>query len=104
MSVENLKEAQEGEDDFDACLTAAALLRCVLDGSPLHSRINMPASEGGMLGTGSIDLSRPAQIFGRSAHAPTVSGAKDSRDVVPTLPTARIIGGWECRPTLSMSD
>ena len=45
------------EDDFDACVTAAALLRCILEGAPLcPAQLQSPASEGGMLGTGSVNL------------------------------------------------
>src|SRR5438046_3201667 len=35
VTVENLDEAEANEDDFDACMTAAALLRCVLEKSLL---------------------------------------------------------------------
>ena len=64
VTLENLAEAEANEDDFDACVTAAALLRCVLDGSPLcPTQLESAASEGGMLGTGSVNLRLPQQAF-----------------------------------------
>ena len=63
VTLENLAEAEANEDDFDAFVTAAALLRCVLDGSPLCAKQQSAASEGGMLGTGSVNLQMPQQTF-----------------------------------------
>jgi hypothetical protein len=64
VTLDNLSEAEQNEDDFDACFTAAALLRCVLDGSPLcPSPIESPTVEGGILGTGSVNLGLPTQVF-----------------------------------------
>ncbi len=55
--LEDLDNARANEDDFDACITAAALLRCVLEGLPLSpAHLDAPAAEGGMLGTGSVNL------------------------------------------------
>ena len=65
VTVENLDEAESSEDDFDACMTAAALLRCVLEGSPLcPSQLEAP-SEGGILGTGTVNLGLPQKTFAR---------------------------------------
>jgi uncharacterized C2H2 Zn-finger protein len=65
VTVENLAEAEVNEDDFDACMTAAALLRCVIEKSLLcPSDLNSPRSEGGMLGTGSVNLRLRTQTFG----------------------------------------
>jgi hypothetical protein len=64
VTLEHLSEAEANEDDFDACLTAAALLRCVLDGSSLcPADLDLPGSEGGILGTGSVNLHLPARQF-----------------------------------------
>ena len=66
VELRDLAEAEANEDDFDACMTAAALLRCVLEGSPLcPSQLESAASEGGMLGTGSVNLRLPQQTFAR---------------------------------------
>lgn len=49
--------ANANEDDFDACLTAAALLRCVVEKLPLClPRLDSARAEGGMLGTGSVNF------------------------------------------------
>jgi hypothetical protein len=70
------------EDDFDACITAAALLRCVLDGSALcPHRLESAASEGGMLGTGSMNLHLPKQTF-----------AGPGRVRLTVLPAAQTLG------------
>ena len=48
--------ARRSEDDFDALLTAAALLRLVAEGRPLSCELVDPAVEGGILGTGGVSL------------------------------------------------
>ena len=63
-----LEEARNNEDDFDACLTAAALLRCVLDSLPLCSR-DTSRIEGGMLGAAAVDLHLPERSFGAAPRA-----------------------------------
>jgi hypothetical protein len=66
VSIAGLSEAEGNEDDFDACVTAAALLRCVLEGVPLcSSQCDCSVIEGGILGTGSVNLRVPARTFGR---------------------------------------
>lgn len=55
---ENLDRAAENEDDFDAMMTGAALLRCVIEDLPLwDSGLISRSTEGGILATGSIDFS-----------------------------------------------
>jgi|HubBroStandDraft_1064217.scaffolds.fasta_scaffold81171_2 hypothetical protein len=62
---ENVDEARANEDDFDALMTAAALLRCRLEALPMWSSpLCSPASEGGILGTGSVDLTLQEKKFG----------------------------------------
>jgi len=64
VTIQNLFEAEANEDDFDALMTAAALLRCELEGIPLHpSNPSYQRAEGGILGTGSINLDLPARRF-----------------------------------------
>jgi hypothetical protein len=36
--INDLDTAADNEDDFDACITAAALLRCLLEGTPVAHR------------------------------------------------------------------
>jgi Pyridoxamine 5'-phosphate oxidase/Protein of unknown function (DUF429) len=49
VRLDDLSHAAAGEDDFDACLTCAALLRLVLEGRPLAEHVDAEA-EGAMLG------------------------------------------------------
>ena len=62
VQVSGLESAQNNEDDFDACVTAAALLRCVLEDLPLCSP-RATRIEGGMLGTGTVDFSLSERSF-----------------------------------------
>jgi hypothetical protein len=60
VSLEDLDHAESNEDDFDACVTSAALLRCILEAASLCSaQLPSQASEGGMLGTGSVNFRLP---------------------------------------------
>jgi hypothetical protein len=52
-------EAQAGEDDFDALMTAAALARLLVEGRPLAGELVDAEAEGGILGTGAIVSSVP---------------------------------------------
>jgi hypothetical protein len=64
IKFEDLDRASTNEDDFDALMTAAALLRCVVEGLPLWaSPIHLPLIEGAILGTGSVALSLPEKTF-----------------------------------------
>lgn len=64
VTFEDVDRARGNEDDFDALMTAAALLRCVIEGLPLHaSPFHHPAAEGAILGTGSIDLTLAEKTF-----------------------------------------
>ena len=40
VHFDGLEWARDSEDDFDACITAAALLRCVLEGLPFSQRLD----------------------------------------------------------------
>ena len=60
------------EDDFDAHLTAAAVLRCAIDAVPLSSRAWTDAeAEGSMLLTGAVDPGKPRR--GAGANKPVSS-------------------------------
>lgn len=66
VTIENVVEAKANEDNFDAWMTAAALLRCVLEKLPMCvSHLESAQAEGGMLGTGSVNLALPERMFGR---------------------------------------
>ena len=65
VTLENLSEALASEDDFDAMIAAAALLRCAIEGLPFSAvEHHDPIAEGAILGTGTIDLSLRETKFG----------------------------------------
>lgn len=62
--VQDVDAAVYNEDDFDACITAAALLRCLLEDTPLSTpRLTDEIAEGGILGTGAINLDLSERTF-----------------------------------------
>jgi hypothetical protein len=64
----DLDHARNNEDAFDSCITAAALLRCVLEDLPLTQPLDeLRAAEGGILGSGSINLDLPETTLRVSA-------------------------------------
>jgi hypothetical protein len=64
VALEGVEEAKASEDAFDALVSAVALLRCVLERTPLSdTRFEDAVSEGGILGTGSICLDLPERSF-----------------------------------------
>lgn len=56
VSLEDLGPAYANEDDFDALMTAAALMRLVAESRPLADQFVDAHAEGGMLGTSGIDF------------------------------------------------
>jgi hypothetical protein len=81
------------EDDFDAMISAAGLLRCVLAGHPLE-RPGTGVVEGGILGVASLDLSRPA-THGCRCDDPGAHRRHDASPRPPRKPT-RAKGGGSC--------
>jgi hypothetical protein len=63
VEIEDCDYAEANEDDFDACLTAAALLRCVLEKLPMTCPIDSPRVEGGILGTGSVNMALRERVL-----------------------------------------
>ena len=64
VTICDFERAAESEDAFDALVTAAALLRCVLEGTPLsNTPLDDRVAEGGILGGGSVYLNRREQAF-----------------------------------------
>ena len=82
VDLGDLGPTRTNEDDFDAHLTAAAILRCVLEGTPVTRAEWIDAeAEGSMLLAGPVDLHRGAVnllswVHGRS-HA-TIVPARSS--------------------------
>ncbi len=64
VTLMDMTAAAENEDVFDALVTAAAVLRCAIEGSELcaHEFID-PVCEGGMLLAGPALLLQPARTF-----------------------------------------
>jgi hypothetical protein len=104
VRLENLYEAEADEDDFDACLTAAALIRCVLEGSPVERPHDSAArAEGGMLGTGSINLDLAERRFGSrpapdqpARHGLSRSGVPSRLSVVKPSSTTDALHKYAC--------
>jgi hypothetical protein len=86
VAVHDLEAAADNEDDFDACLTAAALLRCALEHVPMHAPLDSPRVEGGILGTGSINLELHERQF---RSLPTTSPASRVSRAIHPLQTAQ---------------
>lgn len=63
VELRDLEFAASNEDDFDAMMTAAGILRLCIEKKPLSSAITDPAAEGGILATGMIEFSRNAPRF-----------------------------------------
>ena len=59
VEFRDLDAAQASEDEFDALITAAALVRLVSEGRPLSHELVDPSAEGGILGTGGVALPEP---------------------------------------------
>ena len=57
------------EDSFDALVSAAALLRCALEGRPLGWS-GADAFEGGILALDNLDFTRPERVFRYAPPAP----------------------------------
>ncbi len=56
VALEDLDPAYANEDDFDALMTAAALMRLVAESRPLADQFVDGYAEGGMLGTSGINF------------------------------------------------
>lgn len=62
VRFEDVEPGTTSEDSFDALLSAAGLLRCVLEGTPLGWS-GSDIFEGGILGLDSLNLSLPERTF-----------------------------------------
>ncbi len=100
------KRPFENEDDFDAYITAAAVLRCAITEVPLHDPDQVdPKAEGSMLLTGAVDLRRRPprrkQVARRTdlenRERPRAASARDYRCPIPGC--AHVFrgsrGGWD---------
>ncbi|MCY4514712.1 MAG: DUF429 domain-containing protein [Candidatus Tectomicrobia bacterium] len=64
IDLGNLRPARENDDDFDACFTAAAVLRCLCEGRQLSDPYwTDDRAEGSMLLLGAVDPSRRSKTL-----------------------------------------
>lgn len=96
VTLENLDDAQESEDDFDALISAASLLRCVLEDRTLDEpETDDPVCEGGILLTSAVDFSSKRQrlinttLERNKKHTPR-STAVTKPSYPQSLPTAKV--------------
>jgi hypothetical protein len=108
VSLGDLELAREDEDHFDAMISAAALLRCMLEGHPLDEA-RFDSAEGGMLGLPAVQLDGA-----RSSVYPTFEpherplgtkpsasrGSREPRSIVCPIPGCTKTyrggrGGWD---------
>jgi hypothetical protein len=96
VTIENLVEAEANEDDFDALMTAAALLRCELEGIPLHRPcVCSDRAEGGILGSGSVNLDLRTLTFKPFPHRSSPS--EPSSVTAPNrAATPNTVGAFRC--------
>ncbi len=95
LDEENVALAKSNEDDFDAMISAAALLRCVLEKRSLERPLESVV-EGGMLGMGLLDFTRPTA----RARAPRAARrAKSGSYACPIDGCTKVFsnsrGGWD---------
>jgi hypothetical protein len=93
------------ENQFDALVTTAGLLRLLMDGEPLSSPVfEDPVAEGGILGTGTINFDLPEANFagGQTRHVASLDGRNDHLDHMHHCPIPgctkvfhRSRGGWD---------
>jgi hypothetical protein len=81
VTLKNTSAALADENSFDALLTAAGLLRVLLDDELLFSpEFEDPVAEGGILGTGTINFDLPeANFFPRGGKRTSPAGTKARR-------------------------
>jgi hypothetical protein len=88
VTLQDTAAALADENAFDALLTAAGLLRLLLDGEPLSSpEFEDPVAEGGILGTGAINFDLAEACFpsaGGSAGPRATRNAGQRAAAAPT--------------------
>lgn len=108
VSLSDLDLARADEDHFDAMISAAALLRCVLEGHPLD-QASCDTVEGGILGLASVRFDAPRRTASRRliprTHIPrpnrsASSGPREPRSIACPIPgCAKRFqggrGGWD---------
>jgi hypothetical protein len=97
VDVRDTESALESEDSFDALLSAAALVRLIAARKPISCDLIDPRSEGGILPTGMLELSRPSRSAPRPSRTTPVVLHEALRCPIPgcskTFRTGRL--GWD---------
>lgn len=102
VHFEDIEWARDNEDDFDACITAAALLRCCIEELPLSQPLGPAArTEGGILGSGSINLALPETSYRPMGSLPVAAIAPTRQAPLHPPRQAATTGGREFRCPLS---
>ena len=85
VDIGDTAPARDDEDDFDAHLTAAAVLRCHLEGTPVvdHEWID-PVAEGSMLLAGPVDPALKAKAITKSRKRPPQASLHSESAATPT--------------------
>ncbi len=94
VAVRDTDDALEDENQFDALVTAAGLLRLVLEGQPLSSpTFEDPVAEGGILGTGTTNFDLPEIDFGPVGGIRSERPLTAHRELRATKPTPYAMPG-----------
>jgi len=79
IRIDGRREAERGEDDFDACFTAVALLRALLDGTLMQpTPFADPVAEGGILGLSAVNV-KLAPVFQPKSNGDAKASPRASR-------------------------
>lgn len=82
-----LADAHASDDVFDALLAAAALLRVVVEEEAWSGPLHQPHVEGGILGTGGLDLSAKEQTWAPSTSTPSTQQTSTKKKKPPSTST-----------------
>ncbi len=97
IQIQDVDFAADNEDDFDACITSATLLRCVVEHLPFYPSVPAAdAAEGGILGTGTIDLSLQERQFQPSREQPGSSANRRQGSPSTSLSRSRSVRAYPC--------
>lgn len=78
VEIADMEAAEGNEDDFDALMQAAALVRLMVSETPLSSHLVDPTWEGGILGTGGLSFGEP-----RLSNSQTTAGRRSTKRQEP---------------------
>lgn len=95
VAVRDTEDALADENQFDALVTAAGLLRLVLEGQPLSSpNFEDPAAEGGILGTGTTNFDLAEIDFGAVGGIPSERHMTERRELRAANPSPYVMSSF----------